>query len=183
MKASLSVVIPQTVYISLCVYDLHLPAGLQLEWCSKKLMLLTRDCFFFFLRRSGEWTHTDWLCHCVKGYPVSCRLALPLPPDSRSRKSWISHLCLTLCLCVWIQETSDSLKSLDSITRTNNVLTFLWSLWVMTWSEGIWRWISFFYLTYFYFCLPFSFPQRRIFIPHSTPLEKHEIEGCVIMFI
>lgn len=117
-------------------------------------MLLTRDSFSF---RSGEWTHTDWLCHCVKGYPVSCRLTLPLPPDSRSRKSWISHLCLTLCLCVWIQETSDSLKSLDSITRTNNILTFLWSLWVMTWSEGIWRWISFFYLTYFIFAFLFLF--------------------------
>lgn len=121
---------------------------------SNAVMLLTRDSFSF---RSGEWTHTDWLCHCVKGYPVSCRLTLPLPPDSRSRKSWISHLCLTLCLCVWIQETSDSLKSLDSITRTNNILTFLWSLWVMTWSEGIWRWISFFYLTYFIFAFLFLF--------------------------
>lgn len=57
-----------------------------------------------FFRRSGEWTHADWLCGCVKGYPTSCSPSLQTAAAAESGGSAIFSL-LCVCVCVSSQET------------------------------------------------------------------------------
>ena len=88
------------LFTSLCLWSALLCWSLVwlMQWNSSSWLQAGFFPPLLFFRRSGEWTHADWLCDCVKGYPTSCRPSLS--PDSRSRKSWISRLCLSLrCVC------------------------------------------------------------------------------------
>lgn len=97
------------LFTSPCVcFDAHHPAGLKCDRCS-----FTRDWggfispfslsfFLVFPRRSGEWTHADWIQECVRGYPASCWPTLSRQQDQKNLRSAISA---SLCSGLWLQET------------------------------------------------------------------------------
>lgn len=119
---------------------------MQLKKKKKALLFLTRGGVSdtphpSFFRRSGEWTHADWLCGCVKGYPTSCSPSLQTAAAAESGGSAIfSLLCVCVCVCVWSGNAlifHRVILSAESLMLWSCLVTSFWVKLVYSCSVGV----------------------------------------------
>lgn len=136
---------------------------MQLKKKKKALLFLTRGGVSdtphpSFFRRSGEWTHADWLCGCVKGYPTSCSPSLQTAAAAESGGSAIFSL-LCVCVCVCLVRKRSNFSSSDSISWIADAVILLGhiflgqvSLFLQRGSCALWCIMHCFFIIFFKIC-------------------------------